>query len=81
MVSVPRPTAPAAPTPNLTIQKKLLWEQDQPILDAGMAGSILLVLDASSLTEKARAEAPHAIPFHFHGNYFASANVSKGGKE
>jgi len=32
----------------------------------------LLVLDAATLAEKARAEAPHAIPFHFHGNYFAS---------
>jgi len=30
-------------------------------------------LDAATLEEKARAEAPHAIPFHFHGNYFASA--------
>ena len=28
----------------------------------------MLVLDAATLAEKARAEAPHAIPFHFHGN-------------
>jgi carotenoid cleavage dioxygenase-like enzyme len=32
------------------------------------------VLDAATLEELARAEAPHAIPFHFHGNYFAGAN-------
>ena len=51
------------------------------VLDIKKDVSFLLVLDASSLTEKARAEAPHAIPFHFHGNYFASANVSKGGRE
>ena len=25
------------------------------------------------LAEEARAEAPHAVPFPFHGNYFASA--------
>jgi carotenoid cleavage dioxygenase-like enzyme len=42
------------------------------VLDIAQDRSFLLVLDASSLTEEARAEAPHAIPFHFHGNYFAS---------
>ena len=50
MVSVPRPPAPAAPAPHVTIQKKLLWEQDQPILDAGMSGSILLVLDPAGVS-------------------------------
>jgi carotenoid cleavage dioxygenase-like enzyme len=35
--------------------------------------SFLLVLDAATLQEIARAETPHAIPFHFHGNYFAGA--------
>ena len=48
------------------------------VLDIKKDVSFLLVLDASSLTEKARAEALHAIPFHFH---FAGANVSKGGRE
>jgi carotenoid cleavage dioxygenase-like enzyme len=43
------------------------------VLDIAKDQSFLLVLDASSLTEKARAEAPHAIPFHFHGNYFTSS--------
>ena len=42
------------------------------VLDHRQERSFLLVLDAATLAEKARAEAPHAIPFHFHGNYFAS---------
>jgi carotenoid cleavage dioxygenase-like enzyme len=40
------------------------------VLDIGKDRSFLLVFDAASLNELARAEAPHAIPFHFHGNYF-----------
>src|SRR5262245_2911648 len=40
------------------------------VLDIGKDASFLLVLDAATLEELARAEAPHAIPFHFHGNYF-----------
>jgi Lignostilbene-alpha,beta-dioxygenase and related enzymes len=43
------------------------------VLDTAKERSFLLVLDAATLAQKARAEAPHAIPFHFHGNYFASA--------
>jgi len=43
------------------------------VLDIERDHSFLLVLDASTLTELARAEAPHAIPFHFHGNYFPGA--------
>ena len=50
MVSVPRPAAPAVTAPYVNIQKKLLWEQDQPMLDAGMAGAILLVLDAAGVS-------------------------------
>ena len=42
------------------------------VLDIDKDRSFLLVLDAASLKELARAEAPHAIPFHFHGNFFAS---------
>ena len=34
------------------------------------ARSFLLVLDAGSFEELARAEAPHHIPFGFHGQYF-----------
>ena len=40
------------------------------VLDIAKGRSFLLVLDAASLKELARAEAPHAIPFHFHGNFF-----------
>jgi beta,beta-carotene 9',10'-dioxygenase len=40
------------------------------VLDAGAGRSFLLVLDAGSFEEVARAEAPHHIPFGFHGQYF-----------
>jgi beta,beta-carotene 9',10'-dioxygenase len=40
------------------------------ILDAATERSFLLVLDAGSFEELARAEAPHHIPFGFHGQYF-----------
>ncbi len=40
------------------------------VLDIENDVSFLLVLDAATLQEQARAEAPHAIPFHFHGNFF-----------
>ncbi len=43
------------------------------VLDVAKDRSFLLVLDAATLQEIARAETPHAIPFHFHGNYFAGA--------
>jgi carotenoid cleavage dioxygenase-like enzyme len=41
------------------------------VLDATSQRSFLLVLDAGSFEEVARAEAPHHIPFGFHGQYFA----------
>jgi carotenoid cleavage dioxygenase-like enzyme len=40
------------------------------VLDASAERSFLLILDAESFTEVARAEAPHHIPFGFHGQYF-----------
>jgi beta,beta-carotene 9',10'-dioxygenase len=40
------------------------------VLDANASRSFLLVLDAGSFEEVARAEAPHHIPFGFHGQYF-----------
>lgn len=40
------------------------------VLDAGRERSFLLVLDAASFTELARAEAPHAITFGFHGQFW-----------
>jgi carotenoid cleavage dioxygenase-like enzyme len=42
------------------------------VLDARRGTSFLLVLDAHSLAEIARAECPHHIPFSFHGNFFAT---------
>jgi carotenoid cleavage dioxygenase-like enzyme len=39
------------------------------MLDAGKGTSFLLVLDARSLDEVARAEVPHHIPFGFHGSF------------
>jgi beta,beta-carotene 9',10'-dioxygenase len=40
------------------------------VLDARAGRSFLLVLDASSFEELARAQAPLHIPFGFHGSYF-----------
>jgi beta,beta-carotene 9',10'-dioxygenase len=39
------------------------------VLDAGAGTSFLLVLDAGDLSELARAQAPHHIPFGFHGQF------------
>jgi carotenoid cleavage dioxygenase-like enzyme len=44
------------------------------VLDANKAASFLLILDASSFRELARAEVSHHIPFGFHGNYFAETS-------
>jgi beta,beta-carotene 9',10'-dioxygenase len=40
------------------------------ILNSKKANSFLLVLNAQSFQEIARAEVPHHIPFGFHGRYF-----------
>jgi hypothetical protein len=50
MLSVPRPSQPAAASARWTIQKQLLWEQGRPILDAGMSESHLIVLDPGSVS-------------------------------
>ena len=42
------------------------------VLDAPAGRSFLLVLDAQSFTEIARAQAPHHIPFGFHGQFFGA---------
>jgi beta,beta-carotene 9',10'-dioxygenase len=47
------------------------------VLDGGRNTSFLLVLDASTLTELARAEVPHHIPFSFHGRFAASVGASR----
>jgi beta,beta-carotene 9',10'-dioxygenase len=43
------------------------------VLDGEKRRSFLLVLDAATMLERARAYAPHVIPFGFHGNYFPNA--------
>ncbi|HEV3128554.1 MAG TPA: carotenoid oxygenase family protein [Solirubrobacteraceae bacterium] len=43
------------------------------VLDAGRERSYLLALDARSMTELARAYAPHVIPFGFHGQFYPEA--------
>ncbi|MGH7232947.1 MAG: carotenoid oxygenase family protein [Nitrospiraceae bacterium] len=40
------------------------------VLDAKKGASFLLILDAESFEERARAEVPHHIPFGLHGQYF-----------
>ena len=40
------------------------------VLDAGAERTFLLVLDAATLEELARADAPHHIPFGTHGEFF-----------
>jgi beta,beta-carotene 9',10'-dioxygenase len=46
------------------------------VLDAAAGRSFLLVLDAGSFEELARAEAPHHIPFGFHGEYLREASAA-----
>lgn len=41
------------------------------VLDAARGTSFLLVLDAASFTERARAEIPQPVLFGYHGNFFA----------
>jgi carotenoid cleavage dioxygenase-like enzyme len=43
------------------------------VLDGRRESSFLLVLDARTLAERARAEVPHHIPFGFHGQYAPGA--------
>jgi beta,beta-carotene 9',10'-dioxygenase len=40
------------------------------VLDPDAEQSFLLILDADTFTERARATVPHAIPFGFHGQFF-----------
>lgn len=48
------------------------------VLDARRGTSFVLVLDAQTLAEIARAECPHHIPFSFHGNYFPELSGAHG---
>jgi hypothetical protein len=40
----------SAPTPGVALEKKLLWEQDEPILDVAFPAAGMLVLSASNVT-------------------------------
>jgi beta,beta-carotene 9',10'-dioxygenase len=62
-VFVPRPGATEAEDDGVVLSV---------VLDAAAGRSFLLVLDAASFTEVARAEAPHHIPFGFHGQFFTA---------
>jgi carotenoid cleavage dioxygenase-like enzyme len=42
------------------------------VLDSRAESSFLLVLDAATLEERARAEVPHRIPLSFHGQFFGA---------
>jgi len=46
------------------------------VLDGARGASFLLVLDAGSLEELARAEVPHHIPFGFHGQFAPRLSVA-----
>jgi beta,beta-carotene 9',10'-dioxygenase len=50
------------------------------VLDTARRTSFLLVLNAANLSEIARAEVPHHIPFGFHGNYFSAATLKRLGR-
>jgi carotenoid cleavage dioxygenase-like enzyme len=45
-------------------------------LDAEAEQTVLLVLAGTTFTERARVELPHAVPFGFHGEYFAETEGS-----
>ncbi len=48
------------------------------VLDGDEGHSFLLVLEASTFVEIARAELPHSIPFGIHGQYFGSVRAPAG---
>ena len=47
------------------------------VLDTDAERSVLVVLDATDLTERARAPLPHALPFGFHGQFFGDEGHPK----
>jgi beta,beta-carotene 9',10'-dioxygenase len=49
------------------------------VLDAAANSSFLLVLDATGLTEVARARVPNYIPLGFHGGFFPENTISRTG--
>jgi hypothetical protein len=58
-----RPERPAAPArAAIAIDKKLLWEQDPPILDVAVMGDDMLVLDTDGVTHYAHRQRMDAKP-------------------
>jgi hypothetical protein len=51
-----RADPPRAPGPAATLEKKLVWEQDEPILDAAFPGDFMLVLSPAKLAWFARQD-------------------------
>ena len=49
MLNVARPDTPAPQQAAIAIEKRLLWEQDRPMLDAAMAGPLLVVLEPAGV--------------------------------
>jgi carotenoid cleavage dioxygenase-like enzyme len=64
-VFVPRPRGASRADPTPEDDGVLL----SVVLDAANATSFLLVLDAATLEEVARATVPHALPLGFHGEF------------
>jgi len=46
-------------------------------LDGGADRSVLLCLDAATMTELARAPLPHRVPFGFHGQFYGDADPGR----
>ena len=42
------------------------------VLDTERDGSVLVVLDATTMDERARASLPHRLPYGFHGQFYAA---------
>jgi len=50
-LNVPRPAGtPVPPAAAVSIEKKLIWEQEKPILDVAMVNDLLVVLDPMAVT-------------------------------
>ncbi|MFB6301904.1 MAG: carotenoid oxygenase family protein [Haloferacaceae archaeon] len=47
------------------------------VLDAGADRSVLVVLDAESMAELARAPLPHRLPYGFHGQFYAATDPAR----
>jgi carotenoid cleavage dioxygenase-like enzyme len=46
-------------------------------LDGRADRSVLLCLDAETLTERARAPLPHRLPYGFHGQFYGTTDPGR----